>query len=169
MRAKGTPNNGKNITNFVLQVLEKSVDGYVRFEDFTYHHYRYKYGIKELKKASLAQALKRLRENGLIDFTPDSKLAVRLTDQGKDRALWARLSQEAEKWDCKWRIVLWDIPEKRRLARDILRSKLKQLGFIGWQKSVWATKKDCAKELRAFIKQVGIGDWVKVLEANHLD
>ena len=36
-------------------------------EDFAYHHYRYHYGIPELKKASLAQALKRLREKGFIE------------------------------------------------------------------------------------------------------
>lgn len=169
MRAKGIPNNGKNITNFILLTLEKSVDGYIRLEDFAYHHYRYRYGIKELKKASLAQAFKRLRENGLIDFVDDSKLAVRLTDNGKDRALWAKLQQEDKKWDGKWRIVIWDIPEKRKVARNLLRLKLKQLGFSNWQKSVWVTKKDCVKELKGFVHQVGIEDWVKVFEAEHLD
>src|SRR3989344_6793929 len=169
MRVKGTPNNGKNITNFVLQVLEKSVDGYIRLEDLGHRSYRYTYGYQDVKKSSLAKALQRLRENGLIDFVDDKKLAVKLTDNGKDRALWIKLLQNEDKWDGKWRIVIWDIPEKRRLARDMLRTRLKQLRFICWQKSVWATKKDCAKELRRFIKQVGIGDWVKVLEANHLD
>ena len=42
--------------------LEKTIDGYIRVEDFAYHHYRYHYGIPDLKKSSLSQALKRLRE-----------------------------------------------------------------------------------------------------------
>jgi len=40
----------RRITDFVLLSLEKSIDGYVRFDDFAEHHYRYHYGIPELRK-----------------------------------------------------------------------------------------------------------------------
>lgn len=156
----------REITNFILFVLEKSVDGYVRFEDFANHHYRYRYGAPELNKSSLSRALKRLREGGFVELINDDQLAFRLTDSGRDRALWEKIKMSNEPWDGKWRLVIWDIPEKRRIARDLLRYKLKQLGFQRFQKSVWACKKNCTKELRDFIKKVGIGDWVMVLESN---
>lgn len=162
------PTKHKTIANLVLYALEKSVDGYVRFENFTYHHYRYKYGYPELKKASLAKALKRLREGGFIELISDEELIFRLTDKGKDRALWEKVKNSNRKWDGKWRIVVWDVPEKRRQARDLLRYKLKQLGFTQWQKSIWATKVDCAKALRDFIRKVGIEDWVMVIESNNI-
>jgi len=158
----------KEITNSILFALEKSVDGYLRFEDFAYHHYRYHYGIPELKKSSLSQALKRLRENGLIELIDDKELIIRLTDIGRDKILWEKIKNSNEKWDGKWRVVIWDIPEKRRVARDLLRYKLKQLGFERLQKSVWACQKNCTKELREFIRKVGIGDWVIVMEANDI-
>lgn len=79
----------RKIGDFVLLALEKSIDGYVRFEDFAYHHYRYHYGIPELKKASLSQALKRLREGGLIELVSDEKIAYRLTDKGREKAMLA--------------------------------------------------------------------------------
>ena len=158
----------RKITDFVLFCLEKSVDGYVRFEDFTYHHYRYQYGIPELKKSSLSQALKRLREGGFIEYLSDEKLIYRLTDKGKDRAVWASIKDDSQKWDKKWRLVIFDVPEKRRAARDLLRSKLKQWEFIKFQKSVWGTKKNCTKPLRDFIKNVGIEDWVMVVEASDI-
>lgn len=156
----------KSIAKFILLVLEKSVDGYVRFEDFTNHHYKYHYGIPELKKTSLSQALKRLRERGLIDFVDDQKLAYRLTDNGKQKAVWESLKNDNKKWDGKWRIVIFDVPEKRRAARDLLRENLKKWGFVAWQQSVWVTKKDCIKPLGNFIKSVGINDWVIVLESD---
>ncbi len=167
MKTKGAISSKKNITNFILLVLEKAVDGYVRFEDFTYHSYRYKYGIPDLKKASVAQALKRLRENGLVDFMDDDKLMVRLTDQGREKAVLAKIKLDDQKWDRKWRLVIFDIPEKRRTVRDLLRSKLKQWDFIHLQQSVWASKKDCTKALRDFIKSVGIEDWVMVIESDN--
>lgn len=159
----------KAVTDLILLTLEKVVDGYVRFEDFAYHHYRYHYGIPELKNASIAQALKRLREGGLVELIDDEKLIYRLTDLGKDKALWIRMKILNEPWDGKWRIVIWDVPEKRRVARDLLRYKLKILGFERLQKSVWISKKNCTKELRDFIQKVGIKDWVLVLESDNVD
>lgn len=171
MRTRGAISTKKNITNFILLVLEKAVDGYVRFEDFAYNTGYYSHGNGwsfPLKKASLAQALKRLRKNGLVDFVDDEKLAVRLTDQGREKAVLARIKLDEGKWDGKWRLVIFDVPEKRRAVRDLLRSKLKQWDFIHFQQSVWGTKKDCAKVLRNFIKSVGIEDWVMVVESDNI-
>lgn len=171
MKTKGALSTKKNITNLILLSLEKAVDGYVRFEDFAYNLGYYAYGSGwdfTLKKASLAQSLKRLRENGLIDFIDDEKLLVRLTDQGREKALLAKIKLEPQKWDGKWRLVIFDIPEKRRAVRDLLRSKLKQWDFIRLQQSVWASKKDCKKPLRDFIKSVGIEDWVMVIESDDI-
>lgn len=159
----------KILTDLILLTLEKSIDGYIRFEDFAYHHYRYKYGIPELKKSYFAKAIKRLREKGLIDCVSDNELAMRLTDSGKDKALWLKIKNGDEKWDGKWRLVVWDIPEKRRQARDLLRFKLKQLGFKQWQKSIWASKVNCTEVLRNFIRQVGIEDWVMVIESDNIE
>lgn len=159
----------KGLSNAVLYALEKAVDGYVRLEDFAYNPGRYAYGDPDfLKKSSLAKAIKRLRESGLIEFVDDQKLAIRITQKGKDQAIWTKLNIEDAKWDGKWRVVIFDIPEKRRTARDLLRSKLKEWGFVHWQQSVWASKKNCTKQLRQFISYVGIQDWVKVLEATDI-
>lgn len=155
----------KSLTSFILLSLEKAIDGYVRFEDFAYHHYRYHYGIPELKKSSLSQALKRLREKGLIDFVSDDKLAYKLTDKGKQKAVWESIKISDEDWDGKWRLVIFDIPEKRRQARNLLRNSLKKWGFTPWQQSLWVTKKNCTKPLREFIKNAGIEDWVIVAES----
>lgn len=158
----------RKIGDFVLLALEKSVDGYIRFEDFAYHHYRYHYGIPELKKASLAQALKRLREQGFIELVSDQQLAYRLTDKGTEKAVLTSLKFDEKEWDGKWRLCIFDVPEKRRQARDLLRSKLKQWGFIIFQQSVWGTKKNCKKALRGFIRSVGIEDWVMVVESRDI-
>lgn len=154
----------KSLTNLILLALEKSVDGYVKFEDFIYNPLL----ERPVKKSALALALKRLRENGLVELMSDQELVYRLTDPGKDKALWQRMMLEEEAWDGKWRVVIWDIPEKRRMARDLLRYKLKQLGFLQLQRSIWVTKKNCTKVLQDFISQAGINDWVKVLESNEL-
>ena len=160
------------ISNLILLVLEKSIDGYVRLEDFAYntHHYAYGSGWEyPLKKSELARVLKTLRGKGLIELTGDKELIYRLTDPGRDKALWVKMKILDEKWDGKWRVVIWDIPEQRKRVRDLLRYKLKTLGFEKLQKSVWVSKINCTKVLKEFIKKVGIEKWVLVLESDNIE
>ncbi|OGE45070.1 hypothetical protein A3B39_03290 [Candidatus Daviesbacteria bacterium RIFCSPLOWO2_01_FULL_37_10] len=166
--AKLPETKGKKVTNFILLALEKAVDGYVRFEDFTYHHYQYIYGIQELKKASLSKALQRLRQGGIIELIDDEQLIYRLTDKGREKAILAELQSSDGSWDGKWRIVIFDIPEKRRAVRDLLRHNLKSWGFEHWQKSVWVSKKNCTNALRKYISNIGMENWVLVLETDNI-
>lgn len=162
----------KSLSNFVLLALEKAVDGYIRLEDFLYHpgYYAYSNGWEyPLKKSNLSKVLKHLREKGWVEFTDDSSLLIRFTDKGKEKAVLAKILLEEDKWDGRWRMVLFDIPEKRRVVRDVLRAKLKSWGFMPWQQSIWITKKNCTKPLREFIKNVGIKEWVKVLESDDVE
>lgn len=160
----------KSLTNLILLILEKTVDGSIRLEDFAYNSGSYAYYGWEypLKKSALSKALKRLRENGLIELISDQELIFRITSKGKEKALLASFLQNDKEWDGKWRLVIFDVPEKRRAARDILRRKLKDWGFVHFQQSVWGTKKNCAKALRDFIKSVGIEDWVMVVESDDI-
>lgn len=42
-----------------------------------------------------------------------------------------------KRWDGKWRVVIFDIKERRRLTRNRLRDVLKRLDFKRLQDSVW--------------------------------
>lgn len=153
-----------SISEFILLVLEKTVDGYVRIEDFAYHHYRYHYGAPELDKSALAMALKRLREGGLIEKEIDQEqVIIKLTNLGKD--ILDDWKFDDSKWDGKYRIVLFDIPEKHKVVRDLLRRKLKNWKFEQWQKSVWLGKKDITEKLREVIKELEIDRWVAIFES----
>ncbi|MBI4039014.1 CRISPR-associated endonuclease Cas2 [Candidatus Daviesbacteria bacterium] len=156
----------KSLTKAILLILEKTVDGYVRVEDFAYHHYRYHYGYPELRKSSLAQALKRLREGGLIEEVKlRDNIIIKLTEEGRD--LISDPFEERE-WDGKWRIVVFDIPEQQRIIRNLFRRNLKKWGFKHLQKSVWISKRNVFDKLNSYIKDLAIEKWVIVIEANKL-
>lgn len=152
-----------SLSYLILLTLEKAIDGYVRFEDFTYHHYRYKWGIPELEQRELSQALKRLRERGLIleDKADVDKIIIKMTDLGKT----ALGVESEEKWDGKWRIVIFDIPEQKRIIRNLFRRRLKDWGFKRWQQSVWVTKRNVTEKLRLLIDDLKIADWIAVIES----
>lgn len=156
----------KSLTNAILFALEKTVDGYIRLEDFAYHHYRYHYGVPHLKKSSLSQALKRLREGGLIEQVKlKDDIIIKLTEEGRD-LISDRF--EDKDWDGKWRVVIFDIPEEKRIIRNLFRRNLKKWGFKHLQKSVWVSKRNVFDKLESYIKDLGIEKWVIVMEAERL-
>ncbi len=58
------------------------------------------------------------------------------------------------KWDKKWRLVLFDIPEKNRLTRDKLRKSLKRFGFKNLQRSAWISPLPTDKKIKQIKQKV---------------
>jgi DNA-binding transcriptional regulator PaaX len=157
----------KSLSYYLLLSLEKSIDGFVRIEDMYRHGQNYAQSTY-LPKSQLAQAIKRLRERGLIqqDTIDSKKVIFRLTELGQDAL---GLNEfDNKKWDGKWRIVIWDIPEQKRIIRNTFRRNLKKWDFRPLQKSVWVSKRDIYDKLKSYIKELGIEKWVTVLEADKL-
>ena len=74
--------------------------------------------------------LRRLQKKGLVLKSPKQKIFV-LTEDGKKVLLEVenRLAIFQKPWDKKLRLVFFDIPEKKKLWRNWLRSELTALRF----------------------------------------
>jgi len=111
---------------------------------------------KRYKKDNFSKSFYYLKNKKLIKLKPEGGgTKISLTERGRRRAFRYYLDdlklKKPKKWDKKWRIVIFDIPEKRRLARDLLRAKLKELEFIKLQKSVFVAPYPCQKEIEFII------------------
>ena len=89
---------------------------------------------------SYYRVLKKLEEKGWLKVYKDpetNRNLFKLTEAGKLESLFikARLPNK-QKWDGKWRMIIFDIPEDARTERDRLRRLLKLNGFKILQKSV---------------------------------
>ena len=62
-----------------------------------------------------------------------------------------RATLKDKKWDGKWRIITFDIPERLRRVRNQIRDILKRAGFVRLQNSTWIFPHDC-EELSQLIK-----------------
>ena len=71
-------------------------------------------------------------------------------------------------WDSKWRVVVFDVPQKFNRERDRLRSKLKVLGFYMIQKSVFVLPYPCQEEIAIYCKKLKISEYVDVIIAESL-
>lgn len=93
----------------------------------------------------------------------------RFTENGKkwyQGALTRYFKIRNQKWDRKWRIVIFDIPQELHKERVRLRAKLKMLGFYMLQKSVFVFPYPCEEELAPVCEKLDIADYLDVLTAD---
>ena len=74
-----------------------------------------------------------------------------------------------QKWDHKWRIITYDIPEDQRSARDALSAQLRRYGCFQLQKSTWITPFPCRDDIAYIATHHGVDPFVTYFEAINLD
>ena len=120
----------------MVDVLGKAFVG-----SFFLHPYYHTY-CKHTKRQSFKNALTRLENRGLVlGERRNGKAIYFLSDEGKKLTANLKLKLKManpQRWDGKWRILIFDVPEKIRGKRDFLRKELRNFGFYLLQKSVWA-------------------------------
>ena len=104
-----------------------------------------------------------LRKQGYIKFeTRNNQIYISLTQEGKKKAGMFQINslkiKKPKKWDGKWRIVIFDIAQLKKIYREAFRGKLKELGFYPLQKSVWAYPFDCQAEIELLKEFFGLSE-----------
>jgi len=73
-----------------------------------------------------------------------------------------------EKWDSKWRILSYEIPEKKREVRDRLRREVSGWGLGPWHRSFWLTPHPIINNLRELVFQKEEEKYIQAFEAEYL-
>lgn len=100
------------------------------------------------QKQGVGRSLSRLIRYGYIKVEETSSgKRLRLTQKGERYALrlgtGSLVPKKPKRWDKKWRILIFDIPERRKGTREQIRRALISLGFFRLQDSVWVYPYDC--------------------------
>lgn len=119
----------------------------------------------KFKEMTIRQSLWRLKKMGFVEQKGKEFL---LTRAGKKLAQYVlRRKKIAEaKWDKKYRVVVFDIPEKQSESRAWLRSELYLLNYKKLQKSVFIGKHPLPNDLIKDIKRKKIGNFVNYILAD---
>lgn len=131
-------------------------------------------GAKKYSKKKIKDALAGLKRRKFIKIIKekDGKARVKLTNKGRKRILEMSLEivkiKKPAKWDGKWRIVIFDIPVEKNLAREALRSKMKNLGFCQLQKSVWINPYECEDEILFISEAYEVERHIEIITAENL-
>lgn len=106
---------------------------------------------------------------------PDGTVFLELTPPGRKQARYLSIFGNSmkikppKKWDKLWRVVIFDIPEKKRQFRDILRDHLKMIGFKELQQSVFIFPYPCEKEISCLTDLYSATRYVRILTVKTID
>jgi len=131
---------------------------------FSSNHKRNTYFKKktEIKEKIAKQSLKRMEKQGFLErkgkiYSLSKKGSV-LADY-----IMKRKRTLEKKWDGKYRVVIFDIPETKKECRNWLREELYLLNYTKLQKSVFISKYTLTADLLGEIKRKEIANYINYL------
>ncbi len=94
----------------------------------------------------------------------EGRKAIILTKEGLSKALVAKwiFEEKRKRKDGKWIMIVFDIPKSHSKARDLLRSILKNLGYVLFQYSVWVTPYDVSERTEHLLQMYALDRYVKI-------
>ncbi|MBU1091272.1 hypothetical protein KKA27_00130 [Patescibacteria group bacterium] len=114
----------------------------------------------------LKKSLSGLQRQKLIKVSYNKKMEeiIEVTEKGRTKILKYKFDDlkitPPKKWDKMWRLVAFDMPEKKKKARDSLTVKLQEIGFYPLQKSVFIYPYACGDEIDFICGFFGIKEFV---------
>jgi len=112
-------------------------------------------------------SMQSLRRSGYIKKVNENQFLI--TPKGIEKA--QRYAKEhvvfdAQKWKGTWVLVVFDIPDSKKRQRNIFRSILKRMGFIGLQRSVFIAPFADFEKLAIVRDHLDIANFVTVFTGN---
>src|SRR3989344_598660 len=133
---------------------------------------------KELEKENrqaLQRAINSLYISHLIKEkdNKDGTTTLVLNENGRKKALRFNIDKmeikKPTRWNGKWHIVMFDIPEKLKRLRDSLRLHFREIGLIEFQKSVFVYPYPCSKEIEFILELYNARKYVRFILAEEID
>lgn len=131
--------------------------------------------LEKIKRKELYRAIRSLYESHLVEELEhnDGSFTFELSHQGKQKSLKFNLEKikikKLSKWDNKWRIAMFDIPEKKKRLREAIRFHLKQMGLLEYQKSVFISPYPCEDEVEFVLEYYSARRYIRFVLAEKLD
>jgi phenylacetic acid degradation operon negative regulatory protein len=122
----------------------------------------------------IKRALQKMESQGIfIRQIKNGKEVLVVSEKGKNKA-WSTLPEDLQipkqkKWDGKWRLVTFDIPERKSRVRKEVSYKIKAIGMEAIQDSVFVSPFPCKSEVDRIAEHFDVKEFFIYLEAGLIE
>lgn len=154
--------NTEDAFRFIFHPARNWSEVSISSDDPIYRKYR-----KVLKSEQLKKLIYYLKKNNFIRAENlNGKKAIVMDKKGFEKITkiyFKTIDQsKTKRKDGKWIMIIFDVPEKWRKSRDLLRSILRNLGYKMFQQSVWVTPYDVSEKTEHLLQMYNLDEFVKI-------
>lgn len=165
-----------NIKRTILEVLEEMGDvaEAILLSSMSSRLVHRRLNERERGKDRARQAIERMKKRGEVRVRQTSAgKIISLTKEGSHTLRDLQLDligfKQSKSWDGRWRLIMFDIPDNKKVARNALSFKLKKMGALRIQDSVYMYPYPCREEVDFIGDFFLIRRYITYLEASSFD
>ena len=137
--------------------------------------------LKEVKNLNIEEekirkSLESLERKEIIEVEEKgNEVFVKLKDKNNSTVIKYSIKalldfkKKEKKWNRKWFLVFFDVPETQRNKRNYLRKYLLDIGFYRYQQSIYIFPYECEKEITLIKKIVEGAKYIKYIIAEKIE
>lgn len=161
----------------LLEISAKNIDldsihvpGYIRRSGWTAPYLESARKRKKWEQRRLYRRIAYLKRKHYLELQQENEKRLwKLTAKAKYEILRLRFAlhmfaQRKKKWTGNFYIIVFDIPESKRMFRDFFRKLLKQHGFQMLQLSVWMTRYDPRPVIANLLEYLELEPYFEIME-----
>ncbi len=154
--------HAEDTLRFLIHPPKSMGDIALMIDDPIYQKY-----YKKLHPKKFAQLIYRLKKHNYIRVQSiQGNRAFILTKRGLDKVLLTQFKLDKDRGekrkDGKWIMLIFDVPEKWKKSRELLRSILYNLGYKMFQQSVWITPYDVAEKTEMLLQEYSLEKFTRL-------
>lgn len=113
------------------------------------------------------------KQKTITIYKKDGKEIVEITQKGKKQVLAYNLEnieiKKQKQWDGFWRIIIFDIPENKKQARNAINKMLNKMHFYPLQKSTFILPYPCKEEVDFIGEYFGVRKNIIYIKAKEVE
>lgn len=127
----------------------------------------YKKYYKILNSKKFSRLIYHLKKSNCISIKGlEGNYALMLTKKGFNKAVRAQFNLENDniekREDGKWIMLIFDVPEKYKKSRELLRGILYKLKYKMFQQSVWISPYNVSERTEELLQEYSLDEFVKI-------
>jgi len=133
--------------------------------------YQWAHRTLHMERSNFYANLFALEKRGVVRvISKEGKKFIQITQKGELKVLLNKSKLLASgKWDGKWRLIIYDIPEVANYLRDGFRRLLKERGFIKLQSSVFISPYPLNPGALEYLKSTGLIKFIRIIRVDAID
>lgn len=128
-------------------------------------------GMIRKSESAVRATLFRLQQKDIIKSRPRGRETLLCLSQAGNKRVagyMEMLSRSEQKWNGKWLLFSFNIPDRKRALRNALREELLEMGFGRLHTNLWISPHNVQRECERLVTRLRVKEYTEMFTANYI-